>query len=95
MVDPLRHELTQVARQCKEIILRVPDINKILNGKYQEVIAEYKRDAAKCDAPPPKKAGNKKSRKTKFTSNSLDEIALPPAQVVAENEQEPHNLEDK
>ena len=43
MVDSLRRDLTQVGRQCKEVKLTLPDINKILNGRYLEVIQEYKK----------------------------------------------------
>lgn len=45
MVDNLRRELIQVIRRCDEIVLRQPEINKILNGKYKEVIEDYKREA--------------------------------------------------
>jgi len=41
MVDNLRYELTQVARKCKGIELGLPEINKILNGKFHEVIDEF------------------------------------------------------
>lgn len=42
MVDNLRYELTQVARRCKGIELGLPEINKILNGKFDEVIDDFK-----------------------------------------------------
>jgi len=42
MVDNLRYELTQVARRCKGIQLGLPEINKILNGKFSDVIDEFK-----------------------------------------------------
>lgn len=49
MVDSLRHELTQVARRCEHIVLRRPEINKILNGKYLEVISNYEKTQVNLD----------------------------------------------
>ena len=63
MVDGLRRELIQVMRHCKGITLDGKDINKILNGKFKEVI----NDNAK--APKVKKR----------IPVNLDEIAVAPA----------------
>lgn len=43
MVDSLRHDLIQVVRRCgkTDCIIGQPEINKILNGKFQEVIDDY------------------------------------------------------
>ena len=43
MVDPIRHDLIQVVRRCGKLdcVLTQPMINKILNGKFQEVINDY------------------------------------------------------
>lgn len=44
MVDDLRRELTQVARRCEGIILNGKDVNKILNGKFKEVIEDFEKE---------------------------------------------------
>lgn len=49
MVDNLRRELIQVIRRCDEIVLRQPEINKILNGKYKEVIEDFKKEPIELD----------------------------------------------
>ena len=66
MVDNLRRELTLVARKCENIVLEREDINKILNGQYQEVINEY----------------NQESLRTQSVVENIEEIAMPPAPVI-------------
>lgn len=65
MVDPVRHDLTQVVRKCPEIILEQPEIAKILNGKYQEVIDAHLRE-------------NRKLAQITAPEN-IDEFSMPPA----------------
>lgn len=44
MVDSLRHDLTQVIRQCgTDISITAKQVNQILNGHYKDVIAEIGR----------------------------------------------------
>ena len=49
MVDDLRRELIQVIRRCDGITLEQPEINKILNGKYQEVIYDFDKRVVDLD----------------------------------------------
>jgi len=49
MVDDLRRELIQVIRRCDGITLEQPEINKILNGKYQEVIDDFDKRVVDLD----------------------------------------------
>lgn len=60
MVDDLRRDLIQIIRRCDGITLRQPEINKILNGKYKEVIEDFEKEPIELDeialdpAPQPK-----------------------------------------
>lgn len=48
MVDSLRHDLTQVIRQCgTDISITAKQVNQILNGEYQDVIRQIGREPKK------------------------------------------------
>ena len=96
MVDDLRRELIQVIRRCDEIVLRQPEINKILNGKYKEVIEDYEKEPKNLDevALAPNLVGEPEQQPQPKSSTMVEDTNDESEPVCPDDEQEVPSLSD-